>query len=315
MADTAGRRALVCALLVGLLVGARGGAQQNDATFDTNVPRPAFAPAGGPRLIVDEAHHNLHTTSGRYASFGAVAGSDGFRVEPWAEPFAAGKLPAGAILVVANAAGAAPRPADSAFLPAEIEAVKAWVAAGGSLLLIADHSPFGAAAGELAAAFGVRMLDGHVRDAEHQAAELPGEFFLEFTAANGGLGDHPIVRGRQAEERLQRVVTFGGQALQAPAGSAVLLRLGARAESVASPNDPASAVTAVGGLAQGLALEHGAGRVVVLGEAGLFGAQVIDGEAARRAGLPGALRFGMNHPGTDDRQFLLNTLHWLARLL
>jgi hypothetical protein len=314
MVDTAGGKALVCVLLLGLLVGPPAVAQQNDAAFDTAVLRPAYPPGGGPRLIVDEAHHNLHTTSGRYASFGAVAGNDGFRVEPWAEPFAAGKLPAGALLVVANAAGAA-RPADSAFLPAEIEAVKAWVAAGGSLLLIADHSPFGAAAGELAAAFGVRMLDGHVRDGEHRATELPGEFFLEFTAANGGLGDHPIVNGRQAEERLRRVVTFGGQALQAPAGSAVLLRLGAGAESVASPNDPASAVTPVGGLAQGLAIEHGSGRVVVLGEAGLFGAQVIEGEAARRAGLPGALRFGMNHPGTDDRQFLLNTLHWLARLL
>jgi hypothetical protein len=95
----------------------------------------------------------------------------------------------------------------------------------------------------------------------------------------------------------------------------VLLQLGPKAESVANPNDPATATERVGGLAQAVALEVGKGRVVIVGEAGLFGAQVIGGEAAQKAGLPGELRFGMNHPGTDDRQLLLNVLHWLSRLL
>jgi hypothetical protein len=301
---------LALALLAAPLAGQVG----NDASFDTSVARPAYPPDGGPRLLVDEAHNNLHTVAGRYASFAAVATSDGFRVEPWTAPFAAGALPAGSVLVIANAAGAE-QPQQPAFTPAEIEAVREWVKAGGALLLIADHAPFGAAAAELSAAFGVRMLDGHVRDAAHRATELPGPFFLEFTADNGGLGEHPIVRGREGGEALRRVVTFGGQALEAAPGATVLLRLGTAAESVATPDDPASPVISVGGLAQAVALEHGAGRVVVLGEAGIFGAQHIAGEAAQRAGLPGELRFGMNHPGTDDRQLLLNTLHWLARLL
>jgi len=58
------------------------------------------------------------------------------------------------------------------------------------------------------------------------------------------------------------------------------------------------------GRAQGVALQFGSGRVVVLGEAAMLTAQ-IGGD-----GHP----FGMNVPGNDDRQLALNILHWLSRL-
>ena len=309
--------AVACRLGAGallLLAAMATRAQGNDPDFDAAVAHPAYGPGVGPRVLVDEGHRNLHTVGERYASFAAVLRNDGYRVEAWTGPLAADALPAAAILVIANARGAA-APADPAFTAAEIAAVRDWVAAGGSLLLIADHAPFGSAARELAAAFGVRMVDGHVRDAQHQAKELPGPMFLEFTPAAGTLGSHPITTGRGAAERLERVVTFGGQALAVEPPAAVLLQLGPHAEAVADPNVPESPVEPVGGMAQAVALEHGAGRVVVAGEAGLFGAQLIAGEAARRAGLDADLRFGMNHPGTGDRQLLLNVLHWLSRLL
>lgn len=310
---TASRPALGALLLL-LLLPTAAGSQENDADFDTSVSCPAYAKGVGPRILVDEAHKNLHKISGRYASFAAVAERDGFRVEPSTSGFSAGPPPEGAILVIANARGAE-KDEDAAFSPAEVEQLRSWVAAGGSLFLIADHAPFGSAAASLSAALGVEMIDGHVRDAEHRAAELPGPFFLEFTRDNGLLGQHPILNGRSPGETLKRVVSFGGQALRPGPGTTVLLKLGPKAEAVANPNDTASAVQEVGGLSQAVALEIGKGRVVVVGEAGLFGAQVIRGEAAQKAGLPGDLRFGMNHPGTDDRQFLLNILHWLARLL
>lgn len=289
-------------------------AQENDASFDPSVTCPAYGSGVGPRLLIDEAHKNLHTIGGRYASFAAVATNDGFRVEPSTASFLDAPPPEGAILVVANASGAA-KPADSAFAPEEIARLRAWIEAGGSLLLITDHKPFGTAARALAASFGIEMSDGHVRDEKHAARELPGPYFLEFTRANGLLGDHPILRGRGPHETLNRIVTFGGQALRAGPNLSTLLRLGPAAEAVAEPDQAATPVEAVGGWSQAVALEIGKGRLVVVGEAGMFGAQIIEGEAARRAGLPGELRFGMNHPGTDDRQFLLNTLHWLARLL
>ncbi|MCZ6794189.1 MAG: hypothetical protein O7J95_11315, partial [Planctomycetota bacterium] len=60
------------------------------------------------------------------------------------------------------------------------------------------------------------------------------------------------------------------------------------------------------GRAQGLALEFGKGRVVVLGEAGFLSAQLVG---------PRRRPFGMNVPGTDNRQLALNLMRWLARHL
>jgi hypothetical protein len=65
--------------------------------------------------------------------------------------------------------------------------------------------------------------------------------------------------------------------------------------------------TAVTGRAQGVAVEIGKGRVVVLGEAAMLSAQVT--------GADGRGRMGMNVPGNQDKQFALNVLHWLTRLL
>lgn len=57
------------------------------------------------------------------------------------------------------------------------------------------------------------------------------------------------------------------------------------------------------GRAQGVALEVQAGRVVVLGEAGMLRAQrESNGD-----------RIGMNAPGYDNRQLALNIMHWLSR--
>lgn len=304
----------VCSLLWLALFPVCLRGQGNDASFDPSVECPAYAKGVGPRLLVDEAHRNLHTVSGRYASFAAVAERDGFRVEPSTARFSATPPPEGAILVIANARGVE-RDEDAAFSSSEVRTLRSWVASGGSLFLIADHAPFGSAAKSLAAAFGVEMVDGHVRDLEHQAPELPGPFFLELTRANGLLGEHAILQGRRPGEAIHRVVTFGGQALRGGSGTVVLLQLGPQAESVADPSAPASAIERVGGLAQAVAVEVGKGRAVIVGEAGLFGAQLIDQETAQKAGLPGEFRFGMNHPGTDDRQFLLNVLHWLSHLL
>jgi len=59
------------------------------------------------------------------------------------------------------------------------------------------------------------------------------------------------------------------------------------------------------GRVQGLAMKFGKGRVVVLGEAGMLSAQ-IDNKGRV---------FGMNYPNVDNRQFALNIMHWLSRLL
>ncbi|HEV8538134.1 MAG TPA: hypothetical protein VGR15_04330 [Bacteroidota bacterium] len=125
------------------------------------------------------------------------------------------------------------------------------------------------------------------------------------------------MQGRDSSERVGRVMTFTGQSLLGPAGSAALLRLGSSASDMVPESsrtetswiffsngytrfsDPISAA----GRAQGIALSFGKGRVVVLGEAAMLTAQI------------GRTPFGMNVTGIDNRKFALNIMHWLSRLL
>jgi hypothetical protein len=58
-----------------------------------------------------------------------------------------------------------------------------------------------------------------------------------------------------------------------------------------------------------VAVEHGAGRVVVLAEAAMITAQTT------RLPDGSLLRFGMNRDGIDNRQFALNIMHWLAAII
>jgi hypothetical protein len=58
---------------------------------------------------------------------------------------------------------------------------------------------------------------------------------------------------------------------------------------------------------QGAVLDVGRGRVAAFGEAGMFTAQVSEGNGEQ---------VGMNHPqASHNAQFVLNVLHWLADIL
>lgn len=296
--------------------------QTSDAAFDASVERPAAAGLAL-RVVVDEAHDNFHIASGRYAAFVALLEADGFTVEAGTSELSAPSLDGTDLLVIANASPPEDDPAASAFSAAEVAAVEAWVRAGGALLLIADHAPFGAAARELGEAFGVGMADAHLRDREHADADLGSPYVLVFERAEGMIGEHPVTRGRGPEERIERVVTFGGQALwvlppsrsgAAPSATPIL-RLADTAEIVEDPDaGPEAPGRSAAGMAQAVAVEHGAGRVVVLGEAAVFSSQVIRGEVAESMGRD-ELRIGMSRTDTDDRQLALNTVRWLTGLL
>jgi hypothetical protein len=204
-----------------------------------------------------------------------------------------------------------------AFTDAETAAVDQCIRSGGSLLLVTEHFPFGAAAEALGGRFGVDMGNGMVENPKHHEPSL-GDSHLVFSCENGLLLDHPITCGRSPAERVERVLTFTGQSLRRLAGGAAVLRL---SETAVDRRAPAPAVEKEGrnvrvtvtygepvsakGRAQELALEIGKGRVVALGEAGMLSAQ------RDRRGSP----VGMNFPGYDNRQLALNVRHWLSRLL
>ncbi len=140
--------------------------QVADLKYKPPLPRPAYEAGKGPRVAIDEAHHNFHTAEGRYKPFAELLRRDGYRVEALRQRFSAGSLKGVAILVIANALNqrnaedwSPPNP--SAFTPEEIDAARRWVEKGGSLFLIADHMPFPGAASDLAKAFGVEFSNGH----------------------------------------------------------------------------------------------------------------------------------------------------------
>ncbi|HKO63450.1 MAG TPA: hypothetical protein VJV03_19960 [Pyrinomonadaceae bacterium] len=282
-----------------------GGQQIADPGFDVQVDNPAYA-KNFPRVLFDEAHNNFHTSTGRYKPFADLIFSDGYQVSVNRRPFSKESLRTHKILVIANALGAEDLDEDGAENPAftddEVKTVHDWVRGGGALLLIADHAPFGGAAESLAKQFGVSMSKGFVRDSEHSDPDAPG--LLIFSRENKLLLDHPITTGRSNEERINRVITFTGQALKGPEGSVEFMKLGPAAVDI--PSRESTTRVPVGGHAQGIAFKFGKGRVVVMGEAAMLSAQLA---GPRRAPM------GMNVPGSDNRQLALNIMRWLSGLL
>jgi hypothetical protein len=292
--------------------------QMTDPDFRPTVARPAYA-AAAPVVVIDGAHDNFHTVDGRYAPFAALLRADGYQVRGGTTRFDAGGLDGVDVLVIANAGAVHGEATSSAFTESEGVALEAWVRNGGKLLLIADHAPFGTAAADLAARFGVGMGVGYAFTTDGR------ELKTNLTYDREALGEHAILNGRSPDERVETVVAFTGQSLSGPAGAAVLLPLPAGARE--APDLPTlqtlgerlasrrASETALGELsrpalpAQGLAFSHGEGRVVVLGEAGMLSAQLVRFDDGRPD-----VRFGMNTaPGNP--QFGLNIMHWLTGLL
>lgn len=309
---------LAVAVLTVTLAGASALAQQvPDTTFDVRIERPAWVPGSGPRLVLDEAHHNFHTLDGRYRPFGDLARADGFRVSAGTAPFTRESLRACDVLVIANALGSDDMGDSSAMRPAftagEIATLKTWIEAGGALLLIADHAPMGSAAASLGRALGVDMHSAYTLD---PARSAPGNPTTIAYVPGGGLDTaSAIVRGRAGDPPVRRVVTYTGQSLAGPPGATKLLGLSDEAFDAMVTfgqwqdldSIPAALRKSAAGRAQGLAFELGRGRVVVMAEAAMMTAQL--------AGPGGRFRVGMNAAGSDDRQFAINVLRWLGRRL
>jgi len=203
------------------------------------------------------------------------------------------------ILVIANALGQ--ERGESAFTESECDAVRDWVQAGGSLLLVADHTPFGASAKSLAMRFSVDMSTGYTGDSINYDKTMPGEEGqFVFTRENELLTNNAITKGRNTAERINRVITFTGQSLSIPKNSIAFLKLADTAKDMMPPDRK---IVSAANRAQGIAVKFGKGRVIVLGEAAMLSAQLNKGKP-----------FGMNYPNNDNKQLALNIMHWLSRL-
>lgn len=305
----------LCALLI-VIVGAMKLRQQQtaDPNFDAKVAHAAYRDKH-PKVLFDEAHNNFQTTTSGYKPFVDLITNDGYQVTPNKQKFQQKMLEGYVVLVIADALGAAPRiplpvnkaafiaeASKPAFTEEECDAVRDWVRSGGALLLISDHAPVGAAMENLSKRFGVEMSRVYTFDTAH-ADKGPNaqDSWIAYSRDNGLLANHAITRGRDASEQVNAVTTFTGQSLKAGEGSIALLKL---AETAGDYNPATDQEVSAAGRAQGVALPFGKGRVVVLGDAAMLTAQ-----------MEGNVRFGMQRAGNDNRQFALNAMHWLSRLL
>ena len=287
-----------------------------DPQFDTRVTEPAYA-QNGPLVLYDQAHQNVHKANGAYKPFVDLLRHDGYQVHVLERALSASSLAGAKVLVSVLSQGANATNDDPAFTEAEITALDDWVKGGGSLLLITDHWPYGPAVVPLAQRFGVQVGTGLVEDPAHHDPER-GASHLVFADDNGLLKDHPVVRGRNESERLHRVLTFTGTSLLSPPGAVPFLALSDSA--IEYPPTPATVEKRGGntrvsmnygepvptkGNAQGLAMDWGKGRIVMLAEAGMLRAE---------RGEHGML-VGMNLSEYDNRKLALNIIHWLSRII
>jgi hypothetical protein len=299
-------------LAISAIVSAEIKAQQvPDPDFKPSIEKPAYSEGKGPVVLIDEAHFNFHTASGRYQSFADLVRRDGYVVQASKERFSKESLKAGKILVIANALSQRNAlnwnpPFDPSFTDEEIAAVREWVDQGGALMMMVDHFPMPATAGKLAEAFGVRFHNGYAVDPQSDTGPLL------YTRANKSLADHPITRGRSEKEKVDSVATFTGSAFQIDRGDPILTFLGAEAisytpKAFGQRPDKDTPRVPIKGWHQGVVIRVGKGRVAIFGEAAMFSAQLAGPQKAT---------MGMNDPiAKQNPQFLLNVMHWLSGVL
>jgi hypothetical protein len=313
---------LTCAGCLVFLVWAVVPSQEGDPAFNPKVDRPTYADRH-PRIYFDAGHWNIHTADGRYQPFSELMRNDGYEIVSGKGKFSQQALAGSEVLVVANALGFRGTlqqfinilHADEhlhvpsrAFDDEECAIVREWVRQGGSLLLISDHAPAGEAASPLANAFGVGMSNWWAEEPTSHD-EVTGNWgFLVFSRENRQLVDHPITRGRNPAETLHRITTFTGQSLIPPEGATSLLKLSPEAREYPWSKSPDDRFHSAANRAQAVAMSFGSGRVVVFGEAA-----VLTSQLARAPGRE--FHFGMDWPGSDNRQLALNVMHWLSHAL
>jgi hypothetical protein len=139
---------------------------------------------------------------------------------------------------------------------AELDAVEAFVHAGGGLVLLAEEEQdkYGNNVAELAARFGVGVKSDLVSDYDHHDAGAPHWILAELSGSD--------LLARVGDACFYRATT-----LEAPPGALVLARAGP------SSSAPGAALL--------VCVEHGAGRVVVAADSDLFGDDCI-GEHGHR---------------------------------
>lgn len=272
--------------------------QVADDEFVSNyvIDSPKHNSGEGPIVMIDGAHNNFHTLSGRFSPFAKMLEKDGYVLKSNDSPITPEVLSHCRIYVISNALndtntrGRWYLPTPSAFTIEEMAAIRDWVNDGGRLFLIADHMPFPGAAEELAAHFRFGFTNGF---------EIGSQFPTVFRKSDGTLSESPVTEG------IDSVVSFTGQAFIVPSDDASVMTFGPGhmnlfADTAWQFNENTD-TTSAEGMTQGAIMDYGNGKLAIFGEAAMFTAQTGNGQ-----------KFGFNSPlAPQNVQFLLNIIHWL----
>ncbi|WP_370088990.1 hypothetical protein [Ekhidna sp.] len=278
-----------------------------DKDFRVNVGNPFFKDGLAPKVLIDEAHNNLHKKETGLHAFTRMMEDDGARVYANDTSFSSVLLKGYDILIIANAlhdsnVGNWQNPCPSAFTKEEIRAVEQFVKNGGSLLLVADHMPYGGAAQDLGKAFGVKWNNGFaIRQGQHWPPS-------EFDRSNNTILDSPVTMDGDFTRRISHIASFSGSVFKLPKKSQpfmvyddshmILMPDVAWQFSKKTKRENSE------GWVQGACLEYGNGKIVLLGEAAMITAQLGDNDH----------KVGMNNQedAPENAQLALNIFRYLA---
>lgn len=274
-----------------------------DPDFKPEVAIPYFK-VRHPVILFDQAHMNMASDDGRYAPLIHLLESDGFVVKNVMAKFTPALLSEGNILYIASSQGIdSERKIEKnsvTFTDDEVETVQSWVKNGGSLLMMAEHSPNGDGLHSLAAKFQVSIGEGEINDPQNYLISLQSTSNLLFTNENHLLMNHPIIFGRTPHESVHRVAIFSAQSVKGPSDSKPVLGLSPSAESYLKNG---SRRPVAPGFCAAVAFRYGKGRVIVFGDSGIFTAKIRASSNEKE---------GMNREDLDNAKLATNTFRWLA---
>lgn len=301
-----------CLIILLILVNNTGHSQVaeqiSDSAFNTTIIDPAYK-SKHPKVGLDDEHLNAFGDNFRMKGFIKLMKNDGYHVTPDTTGFFnSDNLSKYEILIIGGALGSGNRDSiKQAFSPTEIDAIYNWVFQGGSLLLLTDHPPFDTSATLLVHRLRARQGIGIVRDSiNYQKENGSNKGWIIFSDENNGLGKHAILSGRNKSEQIRKVLTQGGSSVSGPFNSVNLLTFSKYAENQKHRSGFGPSLLQP---AQMIAFELEKGRVVISSDATFFSAQKVTMKDGAKFNL------GMSRSDFDNRQLVLNIMHWLSRLL
>lgn len=280
----------------------------NDSTFNPKVEVPIYPLGDGPKILIDKAHHNFMPQFEFMKPFERLATSDGYQVFYDDSKFTKSYLSKYDVVIIITAlpftfTTKKEVTTESTFTTEEIESLHNWVRNGGSLVVFSEHAPFDQAINPLLNKFEINSSVGTTRDSLNFDKDIGMPGWIVFSKNNGLLNSqHPIIRGRNKDEEIESLITFGGSSLTGSNYSNVF-QLSESAENI----QHSTGVGPIGmGQSQCLAGSVEKGKIVAFGDSNGFTAMVF------RMGDNSTQPGGMTTENYQWKQFVLNTLHWLS---